>query len=171
MRPTLIAASFAAAVSLMSAFAPSASAQQEQALNLTLLKTSIRTQSDDLTITNNPVQAFPNTTVTCPKTATKGCTLAIEVASMLYWDSSANEDTATLTVTGASLPRVDPAASIAMDGIYYGNYQWAAFDFRWMQRAVPAGAQVTVNIQFVSGGTADSGEASSRTETVELFKN
>jgi hypothetical protein len=52
-----------------------ASAQEEQALNLTLLKTSIQTQSDDLTINNNGVQAFPNITLTCPKTATKGCTL------------------------------------------------------------------------------------------------
>jgi hypothetical protein len=166
-----IAVSFAVAVSVMFALSLSATAQQEQALNLTLLKTSIRTQSDDLTITNNPVQAFPNTTVTCPKTATKGCTLAIDVASMLYCDSLANADNATVTVTGASLPPVDPGASISMDGIYYGNYQWAVFDFRWMQRAVPAGAQVKVNIQFVSGGTADSGEAGSRTETVELFKN
>jgi hypothetical protein len=53
-----------------------------------------------------------------------------------------------------------------LDGPVFGGWVRATFSFRWMQRDVPAAAHVTVNIQF--SGT---GGASSRTETVSLFKN
>jgi hypothetical protein len=147
---------------------PIAHAQQEQALNLTLLKTSIQTQNDDLTLTNNGVQAFPNLTVSCPAALKKGCTLAIDIASQVYYEGTGqNLDSATVTITGAKLPPVDPSASVDMDTIYYGGGEpTVAFSSRWMQRGVRSGHSVTVNIQmFGTGG------ATSRTETVSVFEN
>jgi hypothetical protein len=147
---------------------PCAYAQQEQALNLTLLKTSIQTQNDDLTLTNDGIQAFPNLTVNCPAAVKKGCTLTIDIASQVYYDGTgANLDTATVNVTGAKLPPVDPSASVDMDAIYYGGGEpTVAFGSRWMQRGVRPGHSVTVNIQmFGTGG------ATARTETVSVFEN
>jgi len=80
------------------------------------------------------------------------------------WNSGS--ETINVTVTGASLPPVDPAAAVPIDGVVPQNPNWDARTFHWMQRSVPAGAKVTVNI-----GVEGSIAAYYRTETIELFKN
>jgi hypothetical protein len=141
--------------------APGTQAQSEQSLNLTPLKTSIRTRSDDVHLTTTPVQIFADTEVTCPKTSTKGCTLEIEVAGQfaIYGDSSAAQITVKVS---PNLPSADPEATVNGGG--------GMVTFDWMQREVSAGATVTVNIQANVNGS-DGGDVYSRTETVTLFKN
>jgi len=159
---------FAAVAIAIFAATPIACAQQEQALNLTLLKTSIRTQNDGITLTNNPVQVLPNTTVACPTTAKKGCTLTIDIGSQAsYIGTGGNPDTAIVTVSGAKLPPVDPYSTVTMDMIDYGGGEpTVPFSARWMQRGVRAGAHVTVNVQMSGNGVA-----SSLIETVSVFEN
>lgn len=156
---------FAVAVAFV-ALTPCANAQ-EQALGLTLLKTSIRTEVDTIDLITNEFQpAFPPTKETCPTTATKGCTLRIEVSCIFVDTWASGSETINVTVTGAGLPSVDPAAAIPIDGAVTQNDQWDAHTFHWMQRSVPAGATVTVNI-----GVEGAGSAGDRAETVELLKN
>ena len=112
-----------------------ATAQSEQALNLTLLKTSIQTQADTLILTTNVfTQAFLPATENCPTTAKNGCTLRIEV-SCVFEDTWGNgSQTVNVTVTGASLPPVDPAPAVPVDGAAVTNDD--AHTFHWMQRSV-----------------------------------
>ena len=155
----------AAVLSVVFMASQGGSAQSQQALSLTLLKTSIQTQDDTLILTTDVFeQAFLPATETCPTTAKHGCTLRIEV-SCVFEDTWGNgSETIIVTVTGVSLPPVDPAAAVPVDGVAVTNLD--AHTFHWMQRSVPAGAKVTVNIG-VEGTTA----ALYRSETIELFKN
>jgi len=167
MKPSWIIVTITAAVFVLLIASPSASAQSEQALSLTLLKTSIRTQNDTLTlITNEFQQAFLATKATCPSTATKGCTLRIEVSCVFEDTWYSGSETIQITISGASLPPIDPAAAVPFDGVAPQNPNWDAHTFHWMQRGVPIGAAVTVTV-----GVEGSGAANDRTETIELFKN
>ena len=75
--------------------------------------------------------------------------------SCVFEDTWGNgSETINVTVTGAGLPPVDPAAAVPVDGAAVTNLD--AHTFHWMQRSVPAGAEVTVNIG-VEGTTAASG--------------
>jgi hypothetical protein len=144
-----------------------ANAQSQQALGISLLGSSIETQSDSLTLISEVfLEAFPSFVVPCPKTATKGCTLRIDV-SAVYQDSLASgAENIMVTVSGANLPPVDPSPTIPIDGIASESQSFDARSFRWMQRNVSAGATVTVTIGAEGGGSL-----SYRTATVDLFKN
>jgi hypothetical protein len=149
--------------------APGVQAQSsQQSLNLTPLKTSIRTQKDQVNLGNSPVQIFVNTKMTCPTTATKGCTLGMGVVAIVSVDSNGGEVAVNVAVSGAKMPSIDPDSSIQVDGLY-GKAM--ASTFSWMQRQVPTGATVTVNVQAEVTGNSSSGTAYDRTETVTLFKN
>ncbi|MFZ0824022.1 MAG: hypothetical protein WAM87_10225 [Terriglobales bacterium] len=114
--------------------------------------------------TNVFTQAFLPATENCPTTAKNGCTLRIEV-SCVFEDTWGNgSQTVNVTVTGASLPPVDPAPAVPVDGAAVTNDD--AHTFHWMQRSVPAGAKLTVTVG-IEGEIA----AIYRTETIELFKN
>lgn len=124
-----------------------ANAQSQQALSLTLLKTSIQTQDDTLSLISNEFQqAFLPAAATCPNItfAKNGCTLRIEVSCVFEDTWFSGSETINVTVMGASLPPVDPAAAIPMDGVAPNNPNLDAHTFHWMQRSIPAGATVTV---------------------------
>jgi hypothetical protein len=150
-----------------------ANAQSEQALGLKLLQTSIQTQLDVLSLTDAGFSpAFLPATETCPINAKNGCTLRIDVSCELETADTLNVEIFNVTVTGASLPPVDPAAEVQVT-VAAGNPFWDTRSFHWMQRSVPAGATVTVGIGVAaeSIGGVYGGAVSYRTETIELFKN
>jgi hypothetical protein len=138
---------------------------QEQALNLALLKTFIRTQNDVLNLyINNPVQAFLPTAVDCPTTAKRGCTLEIKVDGQF----AGNDIQVAVAVSdGSGLPGIDPAASIVVCGAGCNS---DTEPFQWMQRGIPAGTKATVTVEFENKYNSSS-QASNRTETIQLFKN
>jgi hypothetical protein len=146
---------------------------QEQALNLTLLKTFIRTRNDSFNLSNSGTQAFLPTAVYCPTTAPKGCTLKIEVSGTFEEIVGGDQVSITVTVSGSGLPGVDPDATIETCPDSIADTQdtgCAATDtrtFQWMQRSVPAGTKAIVKVQFAASG----GVALDRSETTELFKN
>jgi hypothetical protein len=161
------AVSVAAAMSVASIFsAPSASAQQ-QALGLTLLRTFIRTQNNQFLLQPSSfTQAFLPTTATCPTTATRGCTLRIEVSGTFDATVYPGSVTAEVTITGGSgLPGVDPDGQVEVMGTPSNGYE--ARSFQWMQRSIPAGIRVTVSVLFEGGGVY----ALDRTETIQLLRN
>jgi hypothetical protein len=147
--------------------APLASAQSESALNLTPLKTSMRTQSDSLALVQNVfLEAFPTTNGSCPASASNGCTLRIDV-SCLFQDTLFGEsESINIDITGKNLPAIDPLATVPIDGVAATNPNWDSRQFTWMQRQIPAGSSFSVTI-----GIAGSGTAYLRTATLELFKN
>jgi hypothetical protein len=148
-------------------FAIGATAQRQQSLNLTLLTTSIQTQHDVLTLQKQPVQVFPVLPVTCPATATNGCTLLIGISISASYTAQSGGFSQMLgaSVTGAVLPPIDPAQLVNLDSIPIEKYR-SAWGFEWMQRDVPAGASVAVRVQ--AGGA--SGTAGNRTETVQVYQ-
>ncbi len=138
---------------------------QEQAFNLTLLKTFVRTENNTLNLSQSGTQAFLPTTVNCPTTAKKGCVLKIEVSSEF---SNMNQNGASITVTvsdGSGLPGIDPNASIPSCNECGADNR----TFQWMQRSLPARTKATVKVEFSQ--IDNQGQASNRTETIELFKN
>jgi hypothetical protein len=91
-----------------------AATAQEQALNLTLLKTFIRTQNDSFNLMADGTEAFLPTKVRCPASANKGCTLKIEISGT-FTGISGYSNNAMITVMvsdGSGLPGIDPAPSI-----------------------------------------------------------
>lgn len=158
---------FVILVGLLAVATDALAGSSEDALNLTLLRTYIRTQNDTLSINNNPVQAFLPTVVTCPTTVPNGCTLRIEVSSVFQNVSSINTGVSVeLIVTGSNLPGVDPDATLQACPDCGDDMR----TFQWMQRDVPSGTQVTVNVEFYLPLNIG-GQAVDRTETVELFRN
>jgi hypothetical protein len=144
-----------------------AGAQSEEALGLTLLKTSMRTQNDSVTLITQIFQdVFQPSSGTCPASAVKGCTLKIDVSCIFQDNYFGNSETIQVSVSGPSLPTVDPAQAVPVDGVAASSPNWDARHFTWMQRNIPAGATVTVNI-----GVAGSGSVLYRTETLTLFQN
>lgn len=103
MRSTLRNACIFAAMLLLFAFSATAQNRQ-QALNLTLLTTSMQTADDTLALTNTYAHVFGTLDVTCPSTATNGCTIEIQVSSQFAYASGANPDTINIGVSGATLP-------------------------------------------------------------------
>jgi len=137
---------------------------QEQALNLTLLKTFIRTQNNTLSLTQNEMPAFLPTAVDCPTTAKRGCTLEIEIAGQF----AGNLIQITVAVSdGLSLPGIDPAAIIVVCGAGCNS---DTEPFQWMQRGIPAGTKTTVTVDLADNYNSSS-LVSNRTETIQLFKN
>lgn len=153
---------------IFTAAMPGARAQSEEALGLTLVKTSMRTQNDSVTL--NPIvfqQAFQPTTGACPASATHGCTLRIEVSCIFENTDFSGSETINVTVSSkANLPAIDPAASVPVDGVAASSPNWDAHTFHWMQRNIPAGASLSVAV-----GVEGNGTALYRTETIELFTN
>jgi len=93
-----------------------ANAQSQQAHGITLLGSSIETQSDSLTLISEVfLEAFPSFDVPCPKTATKGCTLRIDVSAVFQDTLASGAENVMVTVTGANLPRwIHPPLSRSM---------------------------------------------------------
>lgn len=135
--------------------------QSQQALNLKLYRTFMRTQNDQLTLNNIFQSAFDTTTVSCPKTASKGCTLGIRVSCR--FDNNSGFETINVVITGAGQPP-DPDSSIDVDSLPQGNPE--ARTFEWMQRSVPASSTETVDVQMQ--GT---GQAADRTEVIDVYTN
>lgn len=135
--------------------------QTEQALNLKPYRTFIRTQNDLLTLTVDPQQAFLSTSVTCPSTATKGCTLKVAVSGR-FGGVSSQCDTETLTIAGGGQPP-DPDSSISVD---CSSQNPEVRTFQWMQRSVPAASTESVTVQFTG-----SGQAYDRTEVIDVYTN
>jgi hypothetical protein len=140
---------------------------QEQALSLTLLKTSIRTQNDILNLSQNGTQAFLPTVVGCPATAKKGCTLEIDISSQFLSTNDAGV-LITVTVSGSGLPGIDPDATITV----CGECGDSTSPFQWMQRSVPAGTKATVTVEFrMPSAGSTTAQAADRIETIKLFRN
>lgn len=118
-----------------------ASAQEQQATNLTLLTTSIQTVKSGLYLRSQYSRAFPSLNVTCPSSTTS-CTLAIRVTSHFIFESTfpAYPDEINIEVTGTALPPVDPDATVSVDSfnscVGTNPCTWSAFGFDWMQRSV-----------------------------------
>ena len=167
MRSTLRNACIFAAMLLLFAFSATAQNRQ-QALNLTLLTTSMQTADDTLALTNTYAHVFGTLDVTCPSTATNGCTIEIQVSSQFAYASGANPDTINIGVSGATLPPLAPDYAVVVDSIAScgNNCTWNAFGFQWMQRSVPAGETVTVSVKM-----RGSSSVGNRTETVQVFGN
>jgi hypothetical protein len=143
----------------------SVAAQSQQAVGLKLFQTSINTQNDLLPLISNVFeQAFLPTAVHCPMIATNGCTLRIDVSCVFEDTGYPPSETINVSVTGASLPPVDPDASVSVDGVPQINFD--ARSFQWVQRSVPAGATATVSVQVEGNGSAFD-----RTETIDVFRN
>lgn len=137
---------------------------QEQALNLTLLKTFIRRQNNTLSLTQNEMPAFLPTAVDCPTTAKRGCTLEIQIAGQF----GGNLIQITVAVNGGlGMPGIDPSASIIVCGF---GCNPDTEPFQWMQRGIPAGTKATVTVEFEDNYNSSS-QAYNRTETIQFFKN
>jgi hypothetical protein len=140
---------------------------QEQALSLTLLKTSLRTQNNPVTLSTTAQQVFLPTVVTCPVIPKNACTLKIEVSGAFVGVQTDETLYLTVTVIGTNLPAINPDATIPTCPTCNPN---DTRTFQWMQRNVPAGTKATVTIQFST--SANYGTAVlDRTESIELFKN
>lgn len=135
--------------------------------NLRLSRTWIRTRDDGLAIGTALTAAFASTSVTCPSTATKGCTIRVTVSSQFWAIGAGNVARMNLSISGAGAA-VDPAALVNVDSTTTVGLA-SVRTFQWMKRNIPAGSAETVNIQFqVSAGTASAGF---RTATIDLYLN
>jgi hypothetical protein len=137
----------------------------QQALNLTPYRTHIRTENTALSLSSTFVNAFAGTTVTCPSTATNGCTLRIIFSGRYSGATGYDAGYAQATVTGTGSP-VDPNPSLPLFPSI--PYYPVVATHQWMRRGVPAGASQVVNVQLEASTT---GTANDRTLTVEVYTN
>lgn len=137
--------------------------------NLTLAKTTIRTENDFLTFTFNPVPGFAPTTLVCPSTHTAGCTIKVEVSAQIDDVSPDNSADVAVDVTGPG-QAIQPHNFVEVDSTTDGTH-FDAHTFQWMKEGIPAGSAQTVNIFFATdfpGGSAGTGF---RTATIQLYLN
>jgi hypothetical protein len=112
--------------------------------NLTLVKTTIGTETQFLTFAFNPVPGFAPTSLVCPSTHAAGCTVKVEVSaqiSAVSWNNSADID---VDVTGPG-QAVQPHNFVSVDSTTDGPLA-DVHTFQWMKRGIPAGSTQTVNI-------------------------
>jgi len=139
------------------------------ARNLTLVRTTIRTETQGVALTSNFLTGFAPTTVVCPATHAAGCTIKVEVSATIFAISPGNAAQMDVNITGTG-PAVDPASFVNVDSTTTGPLA-SVHTFQWMKRKIPAGSAQTVNILFTmlkKGGSANTGF---RTATIQLYLN
>ena len=139
----------------------------QAASNLRLYRTTIRTQNDLLPLTTTLTAAFTSTSLTCPTTATAGCTIKVAISSQFWAIGAGDVARMNVTIAGAGAA-VDPASLVNVDSTTTGSFA-SVRTFQWMKRSIPKGSAETVTIQFqTSGGTANAGF---RTAAIDLYQN
>jgi hypothetical protein len=137
--------------------------------NLTLGKTTIRTETQFLTFTFNPVPGFAPTILVCPSTHKAGCTIKVEVSAQISDVSRNNSADIDVDVTGPG-QAVQPHNFVSVDSTTDGPLA-NVHTFQWLKTAIPAGSTQTANILFAidtQGGSASTGF---RTATIQLYLN
>lgn len=145
------------------------SAQEVGGSNLKLSSTTIKANSQSLSLSTNQVAAFSPTKLTCPATHTNGCSIQVEVSSQ--FSNVVKGANAQLNVsTNGNLFPVSPAPLVAVArGAGTAETGPAASTFDWVVLGVTAGSQVEIDVDAdVTGGTGSMGD---RTATIQLFLN
>jgi len=137
--------------------------------NLTLAKTTIRTETQILTFTFNLFTGFTPTTVVCPSTHTAGCTIKVEVSATIFAVSPGNAAQMDVNIAGTG-PAVDPASFVNLYSTTTGPLA-SVHTFQWMKRKIPAGSTQTVNILFTMLNKGGSAKTGFRTATIQLYLN
>jgi len=137
--------------------------------NLTLAKTTIRTETQILTFTFNLFTGFTPTTVVCPSTHTAGCTLRVEVSATIWMVTPGTVAQMDVNIAGPG-QAVDPNSLVNIDSTTTGPLA-TVHTFQWMKRGIPAGSTQTVNIYFSVGLKGDSANTGFRTATIQLYLN
>ena len=159
-------------VMLFSMLVSTAFATEEIASNVTAYRTTIKTRTDQLNLSTTPVAGFTATTMTCPATATNGCTLRVHFdvqAAVVFLGVGADAVAANVSITGSG-DAVDPQSQVTInDDPASVNGGFLTNSFAWMKRGITAGSNETVNVNFNNQGGASF--ISLRTLTIELYTN
>jgi hypothetical protein len=139
------------------------------ASNLTLAKTTIRTETQLVTFNSKFLFfGFAPTTVVCPSTHTAGCTIKVEVSATVFTLSPGDVAQVDVDVKGPG-QAVDPNSFVNIDSTTTGPLA-SVRTFQWMKRGIPAGSTQTVNIFFSLFGKG-SASTGFRTATIQLYLN
>jgi hypothetical protein len=149
--------------------AAAAASGPQVAPNLTLARTTIRTETLAVTLSSNPFTAFAPTTVVCPSTHTAGCTLRVEVSATIWMVTPGTVAQMDVNIAGPG-QAVDPNSLVNIDSTTTGPLA-TVHTFQWMKRGIPAGSTQTVNIYFSVGLKGDSANTGFRTATIQLYLN
>jgi hypothetical protein len=137
--------------------------------NLTLARTTIRTESNFLSFTFNPVPGFAPTTLVCPSTHAAGCTIKVEVSAQIANVSPDNAADIDVNVTGPG-QTVLPNNFVSVDSTTDGRLN-NVHTFQWVRGRIPAGSTQKVNILFAADERGGSASTGFRTATIQLYLN
>jgi hypothetical protein len=143
-----------------------ATAGQQVASNLTLVKTTVITENQTLTFTFNVVPGFAPTTLVCPSAHKAGCTIKVEVSAQIFGVSLDNFADIDVDVTGPG-KAVEPHTFVSV----YNGSPTNANTFQWMKTGIPAGSTQTVKIFFATDLPRGSASTGFRTATIQLYLN
>jgi hypothetical protein len=146
-----------------------AASGSQVAPNLTLARTTIRTETQGVTLSSNLFTAFAPTTVVCPSTHAAGCTIKVEASATIWMVTAGTVAQAVVNITGPGAA-VDPNSLVNIDSTNTGPLA-TAHTFQWMKRGIRAGSTQTVNIFFKVGLKGDSAMTGFRTATIQLYLN
>lgn len=137
-------------------------------------RTLLRAKSDLLVLNRNIVAAFPDTAITCPLTATNGCTARVTLSSQ-FWSISKGA-TVYAQVSIDSITGMSPQSTIGMDSTTVRPIA-STSTFQWLKQGIPAGATQTVTVGFWVAFQNDlnnpnvGANAGFRTMSIDVFKN
>jgi hypothetical protein len=139
------------------------------ATNLTLAKTTIRTETNLFTFNAKFLFfGFAPTTVVCPSAHTAGCTIKVEVSATIFALNPGSVAQVDVNVKGPG-QAVDPNSFINIDSTTTGPLA-SVHTFQWMKRGIPAGSTQAVNVFFTLFGKG-SASTGFRTATIQLYLN
>jgi hypothetical protein len=148
---------------------PAAPLGPQVAPNLTLAKTTIRTETNGFTFNSEFLYfGFAPTTVVCPSTHAAGCTIKVEVSATIWALNPGSVAQLDVNVKGPG-QAVDPNSFINVDSTTTGPLA-SVHTFQWMKRGIPAGSTQTINIFFTLFGK-NSASTGFRTATIQLYLN
>jgi hypothetical protein len=137
-------------------------------------RTLLRSQSDLLALNRDKIAGFPDTIITCPLTATNGCTVRVSLSSQFWSISKGATVYAQVSIDGNT--GMSPQSTIGMDSNTVKPYA-STSSFQWVKQGIPAGATQTLTAGFWTAFQNDltnpnvSAKAGFRTLSIDIFKN
>jgi hypothetical protein len=147
-------------------------AHAQNVSNMSSYQAFMKTANTNLTVGTTLVAGFVPTTVTCPATHAKGCSIRVQVSTQFSMSCCMQGNfRIKLTIPGTG-SQIWPNSLVnvgMMGGGMMGYGDVFAHTFHFMKTGIPAGASQTVSVQFQTD--SGSGTAGYRMASIDCLLN
>jgi hypothetical protein len=141
-------------------------ATEQSALSLTAYRTYIKTNNTSLYTNSNNQAGWSATSVSCPSTATNGCTISVHVDATCEAPNTGYVE-AILSSTGGT---INPVAGVELNDFGSSQGYFTANAFTWMITGVSANTAPSITVYFTSGSSGY-GAVGAHTLSVTVYTN